>query len=221
MRGEGDAVVDIVKVDPRAPDPALIRESARLLQRGAVIGYPTETFYGLGADARNRAARERIFAVKGRQRDKALSVIVSDADRLAFLCEKVPPPVAVLAARFWPGPLTLVVPLRRELRVSFGGGDSVAVRVSGLPLARELARAAGCCLTATSANRSGEPPADNARELSKTLGSELDLILDGGPTPGDRPSTIVDVTGGEPRLVRDGPVAFDDVLQTLRDGAVP
>jgi len=217
---DGGGVVQIVRVNPLRPQPDVVRRSAELLRQGGVIAYPTETSYGLGADALNRQARERILAMKGRHPDKALPVIVSDLDQLAALCSPVPSAVAVLAKRFWPGPLTLVVPLRPELRDAFGG-TSVAVRVSGLPLARQLARASGCCLTATSANPSGQPPARNAREISKTLGSALDLILDGGTTSGGRPSTIVDLVGGEPRLLRVGPVAFDEVLQALKDEAAP
>jgi len=206
----------IIEVDPDRPQSELVRQAADRVRRGGVIGYPTETAYGLGADALDRVARERVFAIKGRDRDKALPVIVSDLDQLVSLCDPIPQTVRVLANRFWPGPLTLVVPLRRELQDGFGGGTSVAVRVSGLALARELARVSGCCLTATSANLSGEEPARSARQVLATFGAELDLILDGGEASELRPSTIVDLTGDAPRLQREGPVVFDEVLQALR-----
>ena len=207
----------IVEVNADRPQVEIVRWAADRVQRGGVIGYPTETAYGLGADVLHRGARERIFAIKGRDRDKALPVIVSDLDQLAFLCRPIPARVGALAKRFWPGPLTLVIPVRRELQDDLDGA-SVAVRVSGLALARELARVSGCCLTATSANRSGGVPARSARDVWTTFGSELDLILDGGDVAGLRPSTIVDLMGEEPRLLREGPVVFDAVLQALRDG---
>jgi L-threonylcarbamoyladenylate synthase len=210
----------IIAVDPHRPEEEAVRRAALLLRQGGVIGYPTETAYGLGTDAGNPGARDRIFAMKGRDRDKSLPVIVADLAQLALLCQPIPPAVRVLADRFWPGPLTLVVPLRRELRESFGG-ESVAVRVSGLALARELARVSGCCLTATSANLSGGEPARSATEVMETFGAGLDLILDGGETSGLCPSTIVDLTGGEARLLREGPVVFDEVLQSLRDEGAP
>jgi L-threonylcarbamoyladenylate synthase len=213
--------VKIVKVDVERPAPELVREAADIVRRGGVIGYPTETAYGLGADAMNRDARERIFTMKGRGRDKALPIIVSDLDQLASLCHPIPATVQILAETFWPGPLTLVVPQRDDLREAFGGGTSIAVRVSGLPLARELARMSGCCLTATSANRSGGEPARNAKQVSQTFGAALDLVLDGGESSRLAPSTIVDLTGAAPHLLRAGPVAFEDVLQALRGRGAP
>jgi L-threonylcarbamoyladenylate synthase len=209
------ATVKIVKVDAERPRPEVVYEAAELIRRGGVIAYPTETAYGLGADAMNRDARERIFAMKGRGHDKALPIIVSDLDQLTTVCHPIPRTVRVLAARFWPGPLTLVVPLRRELRGGFDGGPSIAVRVSGLALARELARVSRCCLTATSANRSRGEPARNGRQVSETFGDALDLILDGGEVSRLAPSTIVDLMGETPRLLRAGPVLFDEVLQAL------
>jgi len=215
------AVVKIVKVDVEQPRADVVREAVELIRHGGVIGYPTETAYGLGADAMNGDARERIFAMKGRGRDKALPIIVSDLDQLAAICHPIPRMVHVLAARFWPGPLTLVVPLRSELREGFGGGTSIAVRVSGLTLARELARVSRCCLTATSANRSGGEPARNAGQVLATFGDALDLVLDGGEVSGLAPSTIVDLIGETPRLLRAGPVHFDEILQALRSEAAP
>jgi L-threonylcarbamoyladenylate synthase len=221
LAGGNDTVPKLVKVDPDRPEPRVIQRAAKLLRRGGVVGYPTETSYGLGADVLNREACDRIFAMKGRDPEKALSVIVPDLDQVASLCHPVPLPVRLLAERFWPGPLTLVVPLRPELGQALRGESSVAVRVSGLAVARELARAAGCSLTATSANRSGEPPARSADEVSKTFGPQLDLILDGGGTFGSRPSTIVDLLGRKPRLLREGPVDFGEVLQALRGRPSP
>ncbi|MGH9463384.1 MAG: L-threonylcarbamoyladenylate synthase [Vicinamibacteria bacterium] len=215
------ATAKIVKVDAERPQTEVVHEAAELIRHGGVIGYPTETAYGLGADAMNGDARERIFAMKGRGHDKVLPIIVADLDQLDSLCHPIPDTVRVLAEHFWPGPLTLVVPLRNELRQGFGGGTSIAVRVSGLALARELARASGCGLTATSANRSGGEPARNASEVWATLGDALDLVLDGGEVSRLAPSTIVDLMGETPRLLRAGPVLFDEILQALRSEAAP
>jgi len=208
---------EILPVDSNRPDPGIVRRAADLVRRGGVIAYPTETAYGLGADALDREACERVFSLKGRERTKALPVIVCDLGQLASLSSPIPDTVRVLAGRFWPGPLTVVVPLRPELRDVFDGETTVAVRVSGLPLARELARVSGRCLTATSANLSGGEPARSATQVSATFGDRLDLILDGGKTSDLRPSTIVDLVGDEPRLIREGPVVFDEVLQALSD----
>jgi L-threonylcarbamoyladenylate synthase len=215
------ATVKIVKVNVERPQPEIVNQAADLIRHGGVIGYPTETAYGLGADAMNGDARARIFAIKGRERDKALPIIVADLDQLASLCHPIPHTVQVLAACFWPGPLTLVVPLRRDLQEGFGGGASIAVRVSGLVLARELARVSRCGLTATSANRSGGEPARNASQVSETFGDALDLVLDGGEVSGLAPSTIVDLMGETPRLLRAGPVVFDEILQALRGETAP
>ena len=212
---------DRIKVNPDLPEPEVIEHAAELVRQGAVIGYPTETSYGLGADALNFAARERIFAMKGRGSEKQLPVVVGGLDQLAALCDPIPASVRLLAERFWPGPLTVVVPLRARLREALGGETSVAVRVSGLAVARELPRAAGCSLIATSANESGKAPARTADEVAEFFGARLDLILDGGSTSGTRPSTIVDLQSVEPLLLRAGPVDFDEVLQALRGESLP
>jgi L-threonylcarbamoyladenylate synthase len=198
-----------------------MEHAAELVRRGGVIGYPTETSYGLGADALNTTARERIFVMKGRRSGRRLPVVVYGLDQLATLCDPIPASVRLLAERFWPGPLTVVVPLRAPLREALGSETSVAVRVSGLAVARELPRAAGCPLTATSANESGKPPAQNADEVAEFFEAQLDLILDGRPSSGTRPSTIVDLQGVEPLLLRAGPVDFDEVQQALRGESLP
>jgi len=214
-------VSDRIKVNPDSPDPEVMKHAAELVRRGGVIGYPTETSYGLGADALNIKAREKIFAMKGRRTGRQLPVVVYGLDQLATLCDPIPASVRLLAERFWPGPLTVVVPLRAPLQEVLGGETSVAVRVSGLAVAQELPRAAGCSLTATSANESGKPPAQTADEVAELFGVQLDLILDGGRTSGTRPSTIVDLQGVEPLLLRAGPVDFDEVQQALSGGSLP
>jgi L-threonylcarbamoyladenylate synthase len=204
-----------VKVDPEQPDPDTLKRAAELLREGAVVAYPTETFYGLGANAFNEVACERIRGLKGRAADKPLPLIVADVEQLELLCDSIPPSLPGLAERFWPGPLTVVVPVRADLIGKLAEHLTVAVRVSGLPLARELARVAGVPLTATSANPSHQKPPVTADEVEESLSRGLDLLLDGGPTKGGRASTIVDLSGEKPRLLRRGAVAYSEVLERL------
>jgi L-threonylcarbamoyladenylate synthase len=180
-----------------------------------VVAYPTETFYGLGANAFDSEACGRVLELKGREAEKALPVIVADIEQLGLITDELPRAVEPLAKRFWPGPLTLVIPVRSGLPGAFADLTTVAVRVSGLALARELARRGGFPLTSTSANRSGGSSAQTADEVETMLGEGLDLMLDGGRTPGGNPSTIVDVSGLEPRLLRPGAVPFEAVCGSL------
>lgn len=209
-----------IRVDPNRPEPDIVEHAANLLRRGAVVAYPTETFYGLGADAFDSGACERIRRLKGREADKPLPLIVDGVDRLESLCDPIPHALYALATRFWPGPLTLVVPVRTGLGGPLTGHPTVAVRVSGLVLARELVRKAGVPLTATSANRSGKPPATTADEVGTFWSEGVDVLLDSGPTSGVQPSTIVDLSGRTPRLLRQGPVGFDEVLKVLEQTRV-
>lgn len=208
--------MDRMRVDPHRPEPAIVERTVEALRGGAVIAYPTETLYGLGANPFDPAAYERILELKGREAGKALSVVVADLTQLDLLAGEIPAVVGPLAERFWPGPLTLVVPVRRDLPGALAEWSTVAVRVSGLALAREIPRVAGFPLTATSANRSGDRSARTADEVEAIFGEDLDLILDGGPTLGDKPSTIIDVSCPEPRLLRRGATPFEEVSKVLR-----
>jgi L-threonylcarbamoyladenylate synthase len=189
------------------------------IARGQIIAFPTETFYGLGADPAREDAVAAIFAVKGRAAGEALPLIAADTDAARRIASQWSETAERLAAAFWPGPLTLVVPVRAGA-VAPGvtaGRDTVAVRVPGHPLARVLAACAPAgVLTATSANRSGSSALATADDVERALGTRFALIIDGGPSPGGLASTIVDVTGEHPRLIREGPVPFDRVLEFLR-----
>jgi L-threonylcarbamoyladenylate synthase len=204
-----------MRVDPHRPQPEVLEQAVEVLRRGGVVAYPTETFYGLGANAFDSEACRRILELKGREVEKALPIIVADIEQLDLVADELPRAVAPLADRFWPGPLTLVIPVRSGLPGALADRSTVAVRVSGLVLARELARRGGFPLTSTSANRSGGASARTADEVEAMLGEGLDLILDGGPTPGGNPSTIVEVSGAEPRFLRPGAVRFEDVRRAL------
>jgi L-threonylcarbamoyladenylate synthase len=203
-----------IPVDPRAPDEDAIQRAVSILEDGGIVAYPTETFYGLAVDASSVAACARLFEVKGRPKDKALPCVIASAGELPALARRITPDARVLSERFWPGPLTLVVDARSGLAAASRDG-SVAVRVSGLALARRLCRAFGGPLTATSANRTGSPAPTSAVDVRAGLGDTIDLVLDGGVCPGGLPSTIVDVRGDRPALLRSGKIPYDEVQRAL------
>lgn len=214
------AVAKTLRIDPREPEARLVEEAVSVLERDGIVVYPTETFYGLGVDARSGPACERLFDLKGRPAEKALPCIVSGIPQLQEVARDLGKEALFLAQKFWPGPLTLVVLARPGLAAA-SPESTLAVRASGLPLPRILARALGAPLTATSANRSGSPPATTADATRRELGSGVDLILDGGPCPGGLPSTIVDVCGSSPRLVREGRVPYADIENALKELTPP
>jgi L-threonylcarbamoyladenylate synthase len=206
-------------------DPALrtrVEEAAALLRAGGVVAYPTETFYGLGALARDAAALERLARAKGRPDDKPLPLLAADLAAVEAVAE-LSPLARHLAARFWPGPLTLVLPARAGLpRAVTAGTGTVGIRIPGSDVVRALAARAGGTLVSTSANPSGEPPPSRVEDLAPALRARLDGVLDGGPTPGGLPSTVVLVGATGVTLARAGAVPFaavehevERVAQTL------
>ena len=193
-----------------------LRAAADVIRRGGVIAYPTETVYGLGADPFNPGAVQRVFDLKGRDAAKALILLVgADAD-LATVAVEVSEAARSLMKAFWPGPLTLVLRASPNLPGAIlGGTDSVAVRRSSHPVARGLTHLVAGPITSTSANRSGRPPCRSAPEVAATFRTGLDLILDGGPSPGGRPSTILDVSRRAPALIRPGAIGRPDLETVL------
>jgi L-threonylcarbamoyladenylate synthase len=206
-----------LSVTAASPDPDVLREAAAALAQGLIVAYPTDTFYGLAADPRRADGVARVFAVKGRGAEAALPLVAADLDQ-ASRAGRLTPLAVRLARLFWPGPLTLVIDAHPGLdpRVR-GGATTVAVRVPAHDVARGLARAAGHAVTATSANRSGGPAARTAAEVAAALDDDVDLILDGGPSPGGPPSTIVDATGATPALLRAGAVPWERLLSALAE----
>ena len=181
-----------------------------MLRSGGLVAFPTETVYGLGADALSRPAVERVFAVKGRPRSDPLIVHVGGMADLALVAESVPAVATALAEAFWPGPLTLVVPRgRRVPPLVTAGLDSVAVRAPSHPVARALIAALGRPVAAPSANRFGRVSPTSAAHVMADLGSTVDLILDGGPCPVGVESTVVDCTATPPRVLRPGGVPLE------------
>lgn len=196
-------------------DRGALREAAEVVRRGGLIVYPTDTVYGLGCDPFNQEAVEKIFDVKGR-RGKPLPVLASDVEAVKRIAELSD--IALrLAEAFWPGPLTLVLPRKPVMpSVLTCGLPSVGVRIPGHGFAIELIRACGGLLVGTSANRSGHPPPRTAQEALEELGELVELIIDGGPTPLGIPSTVLGLTGPEPKLVREGPIKISDILSVLK-----
>lgn len=204
-----------LQVDPRAPDPSVVQQAADLLRAGLVVAYPTDTLYGLAVDPRNAVAVRRLFDLKGRPETSALTLIAADAEQAREAAELT---VAAerLAARWWPGPLTIVVNARPVLAPeTLAGGRTVGIRVPDHPAAIALARAAGFCITATSANRSGATAVSRPDAVAEAL-PEVDAVLDAGPAPGGSPSTIVDASAREIALIRAGAVPWDRVLRSLQ-----
>ena len=206
-----------VIVDPARPDPKAIEQVASRLRAGEVAAVPTDTLYGLAADPFNPRAVARIFSIKGRSGERALPLIAADTAQVARWVGELPMLGARLALRFWPGPLTLILSAPRSLAAVTGGKDTVGVRVPAHVVARALCAATGRPLTATSANISGERPTDDPADVAARLEPSLDVLLDAGRTPGGPASTIVDVTGTVPGLIRAGAIPWDRVQACARE----
>jgi L-threonylcarbamoyladenylate synthase len=205
----------------RTPDPAAIAEAAALIKAGGLVGMPTETVYGLAADAFNAPACARIFEVKARPSFDPLIVHIADASELPRVVKSGPTGAALLAARFWPGPLTLVLPKADAVPgIVCSGLDTVAVRVPAHPVALSLLQACGTPLAAPSANRFGQLSPTRAQHVQLGLGAAVPLILDGGPCAVGVESSIVDFSGPEPRLLRPGGIPRE-VLEEALGHALP
>ncbi len=193
-----------------------------VLRDGGIIAYPTETFYGLGVKFDVPDSLERLYDLKKRPKEKAMPLIIGDRSLLRMIVsekwlENVPPVADPLIRRFWPGPLTLLFPAKQGLSEYLTADTGkVAARVPGESFALHLATRAGFPITATSANISGKPPAINTADVTGYFGDALDLVIDGGPTPGGLPSTIVDVSGEKLEIVREGAISRKDVERILR-----
>ncbi len=206
----------VLKIDSQSPDPDHFIGAVQILSDGGVIAYPTETFYGLGADPGNPEAISRLFRIKKREAGKATLVVIHDRAQLNELVAEVPSQAEVLIKTFWPGPLTLLFKVSSAIPGGLPAGTGkIGVRIPSHPVSLQLIRSFGHPLTSTSANRSGEEAATTAAEVLSAFGDEIDLIIDGGTTPGKVGSTVVDVTYSPPRLVRDGWIPFKRVLDEL------
>jgi L-threonylcarbamoyladenylate synthase len=198
---------------PAVQDEAIPR-ALETLKRGGLVAFPTDTVYGVGALAFDAVAVESIYATKDRPVEKAIPILLGGPEDLDKVTAEIPPIAAKLAARFWPGPLTLVVLKHPHLPDVVSATPTVGVRVPDHPVARALLRAAGP-MAVTSANLSGEASPTTAEEVSRQLNGRIPLILDGGETPGGVPSTVVHCLGTEPIILREGPVSMKDIQFVL------
>jgi L-threonylcarbamoyladenylate synthase len=207
---------ELLLLDPHKASARIIRRIVRILRRGGLIIFPTDTFYGLGGDGFLPAAIRRIYDLKSRPTNKPLLVLVSDIEMVRRLARDIPAVFWKIAEEFWPGPLTVVLrasdAVPREL---CGGGESLAVRLPAVPWLQNLIREAGFPVIATSANISGEGEISSPEQAQRLFSGKVDLIVDGGPTPGGAPSTLLDLTVYPPRIIRPGAVATDKFKKYL------
>ena len=195
-----------LKVDPLHPNPILIREAAGVLRRGGLVAFPTETVYGLGANLEDPQAIQELYQVKQRPFEKKATLHIAESTMIDERDVLVSPLARHLMKKFWPGPLTLVLP-RHD-------GSTIGFRVPKHPVALALLKEAGVPVVAPSANISGNPPPRNAEEVFRDLADKIDLVIDAGPTPVGIESTVVDLTGQIPKILRDGAI-IDQIRREL------
>ena len=204
-----------LSIDPVAPDAGVIQVAVRVIQDGGIVAMPTDTLYGLAANPFDAAALAAIQRLKERS-ERAIPLVAADVDQIAATLGVLPMLARLLAIRFWPGPLTMLMQAPERLPAEVTGGTGrVGVRVPAHAVARALCAACGTPLTATSANKSGRPATNDPDAVAESLGSGIDLLLDAGVTPGGPPSTIIDVTDATPRVIRQGAVPWESIQTCL------
>jgi|ADurb_Total_1013_FD_contig_31_703448_length_1036_multi_3_in_0_out_0_1 L-threonylcarbamoyladenylate synthase len=198
----------IIKLDPLHPDEPMLQQATAFLREGKTVAFPTETFYALGVCALLEPAIQKVYAIKGRDFDKPLPLIIHGESMLREVAAHIPECAPGLMRAFWPGPLTLIFKASGNIPpLLTAATGTVAVRDSSHPLARRLVKTAGIPITSTSANLSGDAGCSTADDVVRQFGDRIDLIIDGGPTPGGLPSSIVDLTVSPPRIVRQGAIS--------------
>jgi L-threonylcarbamoyladenylate synthase len=208
-RTEGSRVKEKQSVD-------LLSEALEAVRSGEVIVFPTETFYGLGADALNEAAVMRVASLKGRDPENPIPLIITDMNMLKEIVTELPLMAERLINHFWPGPLTLVLPARQGLPTLLMNRDGgVGVRVSSHPVASALVKGLGCPLTATSANLSGKGPAKTIAEARSYFSKQVEIFIDGGRLEGKKGSTVVEIHGDQLRIIRDGEISPKELREAL------
>ena len=194
-----------------AQQPDAIPQAAAWLRQGQLVAFPTDTVYGVGVAAFNAAAIKALYQAKQRPDEKGIPILLADPADLDKVTQNVPGMVWRLMARFWPGPLTLIMPRHPDLPANISPNDSIAVRIPDCDVARALIRAVGGAVAATSANQSGQPPAQTGAEALAALDGLVTAVLDDGPTPGGVPSTIITFVDGDLHIIREGPITAADL----------
>lgn len=208
--------VEVLKISAASPEKSVVDYAAGFIKRGQVVGIPTDTFYGLSVDPFNLAAIEAVFRAKGRPETKALPILVNSIEQAVTLMREVPDNFLVLAQKFWPGALTLVVEATHRLPLKVTGNTGrVALRWANMAVPTALIEAAGGPITGTSANLSGFPSCTSAQQIVKQLGDRLPLVLDAGDTGGVLASTIVRLDGNRWNVVREGAVPEAEIREVL------
>jgi L-threonylcarbamoyladenylate synthase len=191
-----------------------LQNALEILQAGGLVAFPTDTVYGLGSLAFDNTAIKSIYTAKNRPIERAIPILIGDIKDLDQVAINIPKMALTFASRFWPGPLTCVVPKKHTLPAAVSATATVAVRIPNHIDARALLHKVGP-MAVTSANISGEPSPSTAREVYEQLAGRIPLILDGGPTPGGIASTLVDCTGDHPIILREGPISLEQLLEVL------
>ncbi len=205
-----------LSIDPIAPDAGVIKAAVRAIRAGGIVAMPTDTLYGLAANPFDTAALAAIQRLKERPTERAIPLVAADVDQIAATLGVLPMLARLLAIRFWPGPLTMLMQAPERLPAEVTGGTGrVGVRVPAHAVARALCAACGTPLTATSANKSGQPATNDPDAVAESLGAGIDLLLDAGVTPGGPPSTIIDVTDATPRVIRQGAIPWESIQTCL------
>jgi len=206
----------INRIDSQNPDPELIKEAAGIIKGGGVIVFPTRCLYGLGADAMNPGAVERIIEIKQRPADNAILVLIHSKNQLEMLVEKIPPAAAAIMETFWPGRVTLVFDARDTLPgLLTAQTGKIGVRLPGHPVAAAILRQVKGPVTGTSANLSGRPGCNRLADMGRQIAGQVDLVLDAGTLQGGIGSTVVDVTEAPPRILREGQVTARQIRGSL------
>ena len=206
----------IFKMDPKTPDSEALDSVVSILDSGGVIGYPTDTIYGLGANINEQAAVEKIIELKGRQKDKPILILAAWLEQVQSLVESFPETAKLLASYLWPGPLTLVLPAAKHVSPLLTGGfTTIGVRIPSHKISLELVRRLGSPITSTSANLSGQPNPTCAEDVVKTFGDKLDAVIDSGKSPESVPSTIVSVSTTETKILREGAIPAKKIEEIL------
>jgi L-threonylcarbamoyladenylate synthase len=210
---------EILKPDTEHSEEKIISRAAEILVNGGVVAYPTETFYGLGVDATNEKAVEKIFAVKGRDFKNPISLLIGHPDEIYHLVKNIPQSAQKLMAEFWPGALTIVFSASKKVSpLLTAGTGKIGLRVSSHPIALKITETINRPLTATSANLSGAPECSLATAVVEQIGDKINAVVDGGKTPGGQTSTIIDVTCDPPVILREGAICKETIEKHIISG---